>query len=131
MTLLKLFNNTLKELPNISKNLEHLIRKQGWEEKKSKQAIEIVRQLLCDCTTIVNVSYDSVYLSDLSITLYPRDCGIYNSPIFYEKNICQAIEYIENLLNDINHISEDIHFSLTSHNYCDSKECTFSISWEF
>jgi len=132
MTLLKLFNNSLKELPTISKKLENLIMLQRWDEKKAQQAVKIIRQL--QHTNLVEsnncLSYNYVHLAELTITLSPSECDIDNSTTFGPENILQGDQYIKDLLTDVNRISEDIQFSLGGHSYT-NKECKFSISWEF
>lgn len=127
MTLLTLFNNTLQKLPDISKNLEHLITIQYWPEEKSQQAISIIQQITK--RDVIEEYCGYVRLSPLSITLSPSECGI-DSATFEPENILQADEYIQNLLADINLIAEDIKFSLSGH-YCDNDVCTFEIRWEF
>lgn len=45
MTLLKLFNEKLKELPAISRKLEEIIIMAKWTDEKKTQAIAIIDQI--------------------------------------------------------------------------------------
>lgn len=132
MLLLTLFNNALKELPSISENLKDSIMMRGWSKEKSQQAISIIQQIR-ECDMIVEKalceSYSYVRLSQLTITLSPSECGIDNAT-FEPENILQGDKYIEDLLADINRISEDVKFYLSRREYKEDV-CTFDISWEF
>ena len=131
MTLLKLFNKMLKDLPEISNDLQELVELQDWSEEKTRQAISIVKQIgkgdvvekgLC-------IEYSYVGLRRAEITLCPSECGI-SSSVFKTENILQGDEYIQNLLIDINTISAYVTFSFGGHCY-ENDKCTFYISWEF
>lgn len=132
MTLLKLFNEKLKELPAISRKLEETIIMGEWTDEKKNQAITIIDQIK-KVGSIESVGYLQPYnyitTVPLKITLSPRKCGIDND-IFKPKNIIKADNYIRELLADINNISEDVKFSFAGHNY-EGKQCEFSINWEF
>jgi len=45
MTILKLFNKMLKELPAISRKLEEIIIMAEWTDEKKTQAIAIIDQI--------------------------------------------------------------------------------------
>lgn len=128
MTLVKLFNNALKEIPTV---LENLIMMKGWSKERSQQAISIIQQIkrrhMIEMESCLPYSY--VKLSQLTITLFPSECGIDNAT-FGPENIRQGDKYIEDLVVDINRISADIRFSFDGHDYEDDV-CTFSIRWEF
>ena len=136
MTLLKLFNEKLKELPAISRKLEETIIMGEWTEKKKNQAITIIDQIK-KVGSIESVGYLQPYnyitTVPLKITLSPRECGIDNET-FEMENIMKADDYIRELLADINNISEDVNvkFSFAGHDYeSKDRKCEFSISWEF
>ena len=132
MTLLKLFNEKLKELPAISRKLEETIIMGEWTDEKKQQAISIIDQIK-KVGSIESVRYMQPYnyiiAVPLNITLSPRECGIDNDT-FGMENIMKADDYIRELLADINNISEDVKFSFEGHE-CKGKECEFSIRWEF
>lgn len=129
MTLLKLFNRTLRDLPSITNNLENSIMEQGWSKQKSQQAIKIVRQL--KKTRLIEAYYDCncVSLSMLTITLSPSECNINNRTTFSQGNIGKAEQYVMDLLTDINSISAYVEFRLSNLNLKGDK-CEFEISWE-
>lgn len=131
MTLLKLFNEKLKELPDISRKLEETIIMGEWPDEEKKQAITIIDQIK-EVGSIESGGYrpyNYIIAVPLEITLSPRECGIDNDT-FEEENIIKADNYIRELLANINNISEDVKFSLADHNY-EGKECEFYIDWEF
>ena len=135
MTLLKIFNHRVKELQPISKKIEKSILSKGWTEERTNQAIEIVRQIKKKDLFITGYAYTEDYnyilLNQLSITLFPSECGI-KATMFHEENISQATNYVRNLLDDINKISApDIYFSIGGHDYEENTTCTFYIDWEF
>lgn len=133
MTLLKIFNEQLKRLPIISEGIEKSILRKGWSKQKTKQAIEIIRQLKKkDLIVTGYTNYNFILLDRLSITLSPVDCGIKDATIFHEENISQAHNYIYKLLKDINELSApDIYFSIGGHSYEAETTCTYYINWEF
>lgn len=136
MTLLKIFNQKLEELETVSEKIEKSILSKGWTEQRTNQAIEIVRQIkkkdLFLTRYIYSGGYTHIQLNQLSITLFPTECGIKGSTIFHDKNILQATRYIRNLLEDINKVSApDIYFSIGGHDYEEETTCTFYIDWEF
>lgn len=133
MTLLKIFNQQLEGLKTISEQIEKAILYKGWPEQKTKQAIEIVRQIKkMDLIVTGYTNYNFILLKQLSITLSPDECGISGATIFHEENIHQAHHYIYELLKDINEISApDIYFSVGGHTYEDGTTCTYHIAWEF
>lgn len=45
MTLLQIFNDALKKIPQIADDLENKIAMQSWSKEKTEQAISIVKQL--------------------------------------------------------------------------------------
>lgn len=131
MTLLKLFNEKLKELRPISWKLEQTITMGEWPDEKKQQAITIIVQIK-NVESIGGVRdqlYNCIVAVPLKITLSPRECGI-DKDIFKPKNIIKADNYIRELLADINNISEDVKFSLVGHNY-EGEKCEFFIDWEF
>lgn len=134
MTLLKLFNEKLKELPAISRKLEEIIIMAEWTDEKKTQAIAIIDQIK-KVGSIESVRYMQPYnyiiAVPLNITLSPRECGIDNDT-FGMENIMKADDYIRELLADINKLSEDVKFSFAGHDYeSKEKKCEFSIRWEF
>lgn len=132
MTLLKLFNEKLKELPAISRKLEETIIMGKWTDEKKTQAIAIIDQIkrVGSIETVRYMQpYNYIIAVPLNITLSPRECGIDNDT-FERENIMKADDYIRELLADINKLSEDVEFSFAGHNY-KGKECEFSIDWKF
>lgn len=127
MTLLGLFNKTIKELPEISEGLMRTIRVTDWTEERKEQAILIVRQIK-ERKNVIDRGYNYINLIHLTIVLLPKDCGL-NAP-FSPETISEADSYLENLVADINYISSDIKFRFAGHDY-NSKSCTFDIVWEF
>lgn len=132
MTLLKLFNEKLKELPAISRKVEEIIIMAKWTDEKKTQAIAIIDQInKVGSIEIVRYMqpYNYIMTVPLNITLSPRECGIDNDT-FGMENIMKADDYIRELLADINNISEDVKFSFAGYNY-EGKQCEFSIDWKF
>lgn len=131
MTLLKLFNKTLKELPGISEDLQNVIQLQEWPKAKYDQAISIIRQIEKGKLNSGSCySYSYITLAPINITLSPHDCGI-NSINFDPGNILEANKYIINLLTDINSCSSGcVRFYFGGHDY-EKDKCTFTIDWEF
>lgn len=127
--LLTLFNNKLKELPSISKNLSDLICRQGWSKEKTQHALIIVQQLSGNLLEVTNSPlYSSVHFKQLQISLSPSECGI-DSAIFKSGTMMiQADKYISDLLDEINCISKNINFSFSGHNCCSGSLCIFKIS---
>lgn len=135
MTILNLFNETLKRVPSISKGIEEFITKYAhtsmneWPEEKKQQAVRILRQLqqeeLLTCEHCLDHEY--VALIGLSITLTPKECGI-DADTFGPENILHADKYVKGLLADINDCSSEIKFSFKGHN---SDKGEFHIGWEF
>lgn len=90
MTLLKIFNQQLEGLKTISEQIEKAILYKGWPEQKTKQAIEIVRQIKKEDLIVTGyTNYNFILLKELSITLSPDECGISGATIFHEENISQ------------------------------------------
>lgn len=133
MTLLKIFNEQLKQLTTISERIEVSILRKDWTEQRANQAIEIVQQIKKkDLLVTGYTDHNFILLDQLSITLSPNECGINDATIFHEENISQAHHYIYNLLKDINEISApDIYFSIGGHSYEEETTCTYYIEWEF
>lgn len=135
MTILDVFNEMLKEIPSISKGLADLIAEHPfvdkWPNEKKQQAVEILQQLqskrLVECGTCLDFAY--VALSELSLILTPRECGI-DAESFGPENILLADKYVENLLADINKCSSKIHFYFAGH-YYNSENGKFYINWKF
>lgn len=128
MTILRLFNKMLKELPAISRKLEEIIIMAERTDEKKTQAIAIIDQInKVGSIEIVRYMqpYNYIMAVPLNITLSPRECGIDNDT-FGMENIMKADDYIRELLADINNISEDVKFSFAGHDY-KGKECEFSI----
>lgn len=133
MTLLKLFNEKLKELPAISRKLEEIIIMAKWTDEKKTQAIAIIDQIkkVGSIESVGYLPYNCISTVPLKITLSPRECGVDNVT-FERENIMKADDYIRELLADINNISEDVKFSFAGHDYeSKDKKCEFSIRWEF
>lgn len=128
MTLLKQFNEKLKELPDISRKLEATIIMGEWPDEKKQQAITIIDQIknVGSIESVGYLPYNYITAVPLKITLSPRECGIDKDILFKPKNIIKADNYIRELLADINNISEDVKFSLAGHNY-EGEECEFFI----
>lgn len=131
MTILDVFNETLKEVPSISKDLEdNCIRLCNWSSEKKQQATRILQQLqhkeLLTCGKCLGHEY--VELTELSLTLTPRECGIYDDDIFTSENISEAYKYVKSLLADINECSPKINFYICG--YIPNKG-KFYISWKF
>ncbi len=131
MTLIKLFNKMLQELPEISINLQNAIEREDWPEKRKKQAKEIVQQIQKSNMIEAGSGYSGNYanLKNLTIVLETSECGI-NSTTFGRENIAHADKYVKDLLADINEISSYISFNFGGHYYTGEK-CEFDISWEF
>ena len=136
MTLLDLFNETLKKVPSISKGLEEFIIEHsqtyiiGWTDEKTKQAVIILRQLqqeenLLTCGYCLDHQY--VELKQLKITLTPRECGI-DADTFESGNIFNADKYVKSLLEDLNECTSEITFYLEGF-YPNKGE--FFIGWSF
>lgn len=133
MTILDVFNETIKEVPSISKGLEEFITKcksaNEWPDEKKKQAVRILQQLqqkeLLTCGNCLDHEY--VALTELSIILTPRECGI-NDETFGPENILYADKYVKGLLADINECSSKINFSFKGHN---PDKGEFYIKWKF
>ena len=129
--LLKQFNETLKRLPMISEDLQILIKKQKWSAERTQQALEIIRQLKNGDVIEKGLCLEYSYINFIraEIILTPKQCEI-NEKTFGTGNILKATEYIKNLLDDINHISEDVKFDLGGY-YPKGNRCEFYIKWEF
>lgn len=108
MTLFKIFNQKLKELETVSEKIEKSILSKGWSEERTNQAIEIVRQIkkkdLFRTFYDYSEGYNYILLDQLSITLFPSECGIEGAKRFRQKNISQATHYVRDLIEDINKI---------------------------
>ena len=114
MTLLKLFNDTLKQLPKIADDLEQMIAMQDWPKGKTEQAISIVSQLK-------EIKLESCI---------SKECNL-RAKTFTPENISKADKYFNNLLAEITQLaSGTIRFYYSGHLY-DDYTCTFTISWEF
>lgn len=137
MTLLKLFNDTLKQLPKIADDLEQMIAMQDWPKGKTEQAISIVSQLkeikLESCISFssdLSYQYNYIWLTQYHITLSPKECNL-RAKTFTPENISKADKYFNNLLAEITQLaSGTIRFYYSGHLY-DDYTCTFTISWEF
>ncbi len=135
MELLKLFNQKLKNLPDISKSLQELIILQEWPEEKTRQAVEIVQQI-DKCKPVVNevLGYRFICMTQITITCCTTELGI-DAEKFGPKNILKAVRYIDDLLSDINQISKEVQFSFGGYHYdeydIDMNSCIFAISLEF
>lgn len=132
MTLLKIFNNALKEIPILANSLENLIRNNQWPKKKKEQAIEIVSQLKYAEVVRQNLcGYEYVSFKRLQIKLTPSQCGIKNADKFNSESVLQSIEYMKKLIAELNNISEDIKFRLSGKENIDESNHLFFIDWEF
>lgn len=134
MTLLKIFNQQLANLQNVFKEIEEAIMQEGWTDTKKEQAIKIVRQITKENILLTGCrGYDFCVLEDLSIQLSPKECGIENATKFKKENLIEADRYVENLIKDINEISNpNIYFSAGGHSYKEEETtCTFYVGWEF
>lgn len=68
MTLLKLFNEKLKELPAISRKVEEIIIMAKWTDEKKTQAIAIIDQI--NKVKVKNVNFLSIGSSSKNNRLY-------------------------------------------------------------
>ena len=132
MTLLKVFNEALKQIPSNAMELEEILARRDLPQEKKYQAVEIVRQLQGSELVGETPYHDRVDLKELKITLSPNECGIEDSDTFCNENMEIAQQYMNELVDSINYCSQDILFSYFGH--CrnnDDKTCDFSINWYF
>lgn len=127
MTLLKQFNQALKDLPIWANDIKFAIGMSHWSVKKHEHALEIIEQL--KCRVIVHSYGDSIGFSTLNIILTPKECGL-SSAIFGADSVKDGIAYVKTLLDDINSISPKIKFSLKDY-YAESKYIKCFIEFEF
>ena len=158
MTLLQLFNDALKKLPQIADELENKITMQSWSKEKTEQAISIVKQLkkikIAYTSSLTNYSYEynlirliniqektssltncsyeynQILLNQYTITLSPKECNL-GSETFTPENISKADKYFKDLLAEITQLAAGtIRFYYGGHLYYDYT-CIFTINWEF
>lgn len=138
MTLLSIFNSTLKTVNSISKDLESKITIcssiMNWPEQKKHHALAIVRQLNDDNLLVCGkcFGHEFVDFRSLKLTLTAkewigRENVIFNSCPEY---VSSADNYVKELLNDINEFSPTIKFSFAGHEPQIDK-IILDICWEF
>ena len=136
MTLLQVFNEALKQIPNKADELlKKLDATTKLNEEEKAQATAIVRQLkkkdIIEKNPLV-LHYDCILPRPLTIVLSPAECGINDSDTFSEKNTGKAIEHVEKLVRYLNRISKDIQFSYGGGlDETGNKTATFMIDWAF
>ncbi len=134
MTLLKVFNEALKQIPE---KADELLKKLDATEKLNKeekaQATAIVRQLKKkDIIGEFHLYRNYVLMKSLTIRLSPAECGVKDSDTFSEETTEKAIKHMEKLIRYLNSISNDIQFSYGGGREEPGNEIAeFMIDWVF
>ncbi len=138
MTLLSIFNSTLKTVNSISKDLESKITIyssiKNWPEQKKHHALAIVRQLNDDNLLVCGkcLGHEFVDFRSLKLTLTAKEWIGRENVIFKlcPEYVSSADNYVKELLNDINELSPTIKFSFAGHEPKIDK-IIINIAWEF
>ncbi len=125
MLLVKVLNEELKKVPNISKKLQIEVKAQKWDGKRKLQAIELLRQLEKPtlCTSNVDETIAKVYFEPLYLMLTPSEyCSI-------SWSMNEVMKYVEELITDINQFSSDVLLVYGGHEYTVEDICKIKIDW--
>lgn len=125
MLLINALNNGLKELPNELRSLKTNIEGSKWSDEKKSYALEIVQQLnRPELNGLTDMRLFKVRFKPLVLTFSHSEIeGI--SP---NRDMTVLIEYVKDILNYINQMSDIIYLSYGGHD-CTCRDWKINIDW--
>lgn len=121
MLLVKVFANAVRQVPVIAKGIMKMVEVQKWDEDRKKLAVDILWELKQD--SVCEPEESTIEIVDgrfgpLYLTFIPTELD----KISIERDMNKIVEYVKDVIKDINELTCDIVLEYDNYNYDESDD---------